>query len=340
MKRLLTLVSSILLGVLLFSACKDIGGGKLQSVSGTTNELLVVMPKNLWDGAMGDTVRQFFGQEMTGLPQKEPIFDMINLPFSNFEKNARAHRSILIVSIKNDADSASLSYYDSPWARSQKIFKITAPDAEAFYRIFDANKIKMMGVYLKAERDRLIDVYKKTADSKIFQKFKDEYDMLIYFPGGYVVNKDTNNFVWISSETRRNSRGVIFFEEPYVSQSQFDYHVILDRVNEELKEYIPGPLDSTWMALDMNIPMTAAQYEYDGKHYAMLIKGLWTVENDFMAGPFVLNVVLDQKSNRVIYMMGYVYAPDEEKRNKLRQVESIIFSMKLDYQENEKIDNQ
>ena len=86
--------------------------------------------------------------------------------------------------------------------------------------------------------------------------------------------------------------------------------------------------------------MTAAQYEYDGKHYAMLIKGLWTVENDFMAGPFVLNVVLDQKSNRVIYMMGYVYAPDEEKRNKLRQVESIIFSMKLDYQENEKIDNQ
>ncbi len=81
MKRLLTLVSSILLGVLLFSACKDMGGGKLQSVSGTTNELLVVMPKNLWDGAMGDTVRQFFGQEMTGLPQKEPIFDMINLPF-------------------------------------------------------------------------------------------------------------------------------------------------------------------------------------------------------------------------------------------------------------------
>ena len=42
----------------------------------------------------------------------------------------------------------------------------------------------------------------------------------------------------------------------------------------------------------------------------------------------------------MIYMMGYVYAPDEEKRNKLRQVESIIFSMKLDYQENEKIDNQ
>lgn len=338
MKRLLAFVSSVLMGVLMFSACKDMSGGKLQSVTGTANELLVVMPKNLWEGDMGDTIRQFFGQEMAGLPQKEPIFDIINLPSSNFEKNARAHRSILIVSIKKDVDSASLHYYDSPWARTQKIFKITAPDTRAFYQIFDANKTKMMGVYLKGERDRLIDVYKKTADDKIFQKFKDEYDMLVYFPGGYVINKDTNNFIWISSETYRNSRGVIFFEEPYTSQSQLDYHVILDRMNEELKKYIPASVDSSWMALDLNVPMTAAHYEYDGKHYAMMIKGLWTAENDFMAGPFILNVVLDQKNNRVIYMMGYVYAPDEDKRNKLRQVESIIFSMKLDYPEEEKTD--
>lgn len=339
MKRLLLSVFSIVLGISVFTACKDMNGGKLQSVSGTANELLVVMPKNLWDGAVGDTIRQFFGQEMAGLPQKEPIFDMINLPPANFEKNVRMHRSILMVSIKNDKDSASLNYYDSPWARTQKIFKITAPDEESFYRIFDANKIKMMGVYLKAERERLTDVYKKTADDRIFQRFKKKYDMLLYVPGGYAINKDTNNFVWFSAETSRNSRGVVFFEEPYTDESQFDYHVIVDRVNEELKKYIPGPLDSTWMALDLNIPMTAAQYEYDGKHYAMMIKGLWTVENDFMAGPFVLNVVLDQRNNRVIYMMAYVYAPDEEKRNKLRQVESIILSMKLDFQESETPDN-
>ena len=45
-------------------------------------------------------------------------------------------------------------------------------------------------------------------------------------------------------------------------------------------------------------------------HYALLIRGLWTAENDFMGGPFVLNVVLDEKNSRIIYMMGYVYAPD------------------------------
>ena len=139
--------------------------------------------------------------------------------------------------------------------------------------------------------------------------------------------------MWISSETRVDSKGIVFFEEPYEHESQLDYQVILQRVNEELKKFIPGPLDSTWMALDMVTPMTAANYQYEGVHYAILIKGLWITENDFMGGPFVLNVVLDQKNSRIIYMMGYVYAPDGKKRNMLRQVESIVFSMQLDYSE-------
>ncbi len=82
--------------------------------------------------------------------------------------------------------------------------------------------------------------------------------------------------------------------------------------------------------------MTAAFYKYDGIHYALLIRGLWTAENDFMGGPFVLNVVLDEKNSRIIYMMGYVYAPDGKKRNMLRQVESIVNSMKIDFPEEEK----
>lgn len=50
-------------------------------------------------------------------------------------------------------------------------------------------------------------------------------------------------------------------------------------------------------------------------------------------GPFVLNVILDQENNRVLYMMGYIYAPDDKKRNMLRQVEAILFTAGLDYKE-------
>lgn len=70
-----------------------------------------------------------------------------------------------------------------------------------------------MNVYLKAERDRLIEVYKKTPDTKIFNMFKNKYDLLLYCPGGYYINKDTSNFVWISSETGSIARGSFFLRK-------------------------------------------------------------------------------------------------------------------------------
>ena len=335
-KVLAILLMGLLLGSGLIS-CKEGGGRKaaLQAVTGSVNEILVITPKVRWDGPIGDSIRAYFGQPQMGLPQGEPVFDLISLPMSNFDKTVKAHRNVLIVSLKSSVDTASITYSDSPWARSQKVFRIVAPTEEAVYKGFDANKEKIMRVFLAAERDRLIDIYKSSPNTKVFDTFRDEYDMLLYCPGGYNINKDTADFVWASYETRVDSRGFIFFEEPYESVSQLEYQVILDEVNEKLKQFIPGPLDSTWMALDMVTPMTAANYQYAGKHYAWLIKGLWQVENDYMGGPFVLNVVLDQKNNRVLYMMGYVYAPDGKKRNLLRQVESIVYSMNIDLPEEE-----
>ena len=340
MKRTVFLLLVVLFLGTAFFSCKEqgTGGSATQPVTGATNELLVIMPKARWESPMGDTIRAFFGQSQMGLPQAEPMFDMINLPLSNFDRSVKAHRNVLMVSLSNEVDSATLVYSDSPWARTQKVFKITVPSVEAFNELFRENKDLMMNVYLKAERDRLISIYKKTPNEKVFRFFRDKYDILLYCPGGYNINKDTADFVWSSYETNVDSRGFIFFQKPYEHESQLNYQVILDQVNEEIGKYIPGPLDSTWMALDMRTPMSVANYQYDGGHYAMLIRGLWQVENDYMGGPFVLNVVLDEQHNRVLYLMAYVYAPDGKKRNMLRQVESIIFSMQMDLPE-EKVKN-
>lgn len=311
------------------------GRNLLPPVSGATNEILVVMNKALWDGAMGDSIKAFFEQPQLGLPQGEPMFDVINLPLANFEKNVKSHRNVLLVEVSPKADTTALLFKDSPWARTQKLFKLSATSDSAFYHLFDENKQKIMAVFAKAERDRLIEVYKKTSDSKIFNLFKNKYKMLMYCPGGYVINKDTNNFVWISAETRVDSKGIIFFQEPYENQVQLNYQIIMDKMNEVLKQNIPGPRPNTWMTLDMKTPVTAATYNYQGAYYAVMIRGLWMVQNDFMGGPYVINTVLDQEHNRIIYMMAYVYAPDGKKRNMLRQVETILYTVDIDYEKQE-----
>jgi hypothetical protein len=120
---------------------------------------------------------------------------------------------------------------------------------------------------------------------------------------------------------------LIFFQDSLEDFTQFNTQIVIDRVNEVLKEQIPGPVDSTWMTLDMEFPYSAWPTMINN-NYTIQMRGLWDVENDFMAGPYVLNAILDKPNNRVIYAMGYVYYPIEAKRNMVRRLEAIINSIK------------
>lgn len=334
--KLSVLVRLALLTMLVITAisCKE-KKSALPNPSGSSNEILIIMDKNEWESPVGDTVKAWFTQQQLGLPQPEPIFDVLNLPAANFERNVKAYRNIVYVKISPSVDSARISFKESPWAKTQKYFQLEAPDAAAFLKLFEANKDMLMQVFLKAEQDRLIAIYKKNPDNKIAQLFKNKFHMDVNCSPEYNINKDSGDFVWISRETNTDSRGIVFFQKEYTSVNQLQYQAIIDVVDAELKAYIPGPLKGSYMALDTVAPIIADNYNYAETHYAVLMKGLWMVENDFMGGPFVLNVVLDQKNNRVIYMFGYVYAPEDKKRNAIRHVEAIMFSTDIDYNEPE-----
>lgn len=285
------------------------------------------MDKNDWDSAAGDTVKDWFRQEQPGLPQPEPMFDVINLPRSSFEGNIKAYRNIVYAEISPAVKEPVFEFKESPWVKSQKYFRILAPGKEAFIREFNAHKEEMLRVFLNAERERQIALYKRKPEPKIADFFKDKYKLYCYVPTGYNINKDLKDFVWVSMETKVDSRGLVVMQRKYDGMGQFNYRRIIDTVNAELRRNIPGPLAGSYMAIDTVTPLLAETYNYDENHYAVMMRGLWTVVNDFMGGPFVLNVVLDEKNDRVLYMMGYVYAPDDKKRNMVRQVEAILFSV-------------
>lgn len=94
------------------------------------------------------------------------------------------------------------------------------------------------------------------------------------------------------------------------------------------------------MTTEHQIPPTFNIFEFKN-NYAAEMRGLWRMENDFMGGPFVNLSVLDISNNRVIMLDGFVYAPRFDKRNYLRQVEAIIYSLELpDQAKNDKIKSQ
>jgi hypothetical protein len=94
------------------------------------------------------------------------------------------------------------------------------------------------------------------------------------------------------------------------------------------------------MATERRIEQISNFLEHNG-NYASEIRGLWRVVNDFMGGPYISLAVLDAAKQRVIVAYGYVYAPSKDKRNLLRQVEAMVYSLKLNNQsENDKLNQQ
>jgi len=59
------------------------------------------------------------------------------------------------------------------------------------------------------------------------------------------------------------------------------------------------------------------------------IRGIWEVKNDFMGGTFINYSFIDKKNNRILCLDGFVYAPNQDKRDYIFELEAIFKSLKF-----------
>jgi hypothetical protein len=77
------------------------------------------------------------------------------------------------------------------------------------------------------------------------------------------------------------------------------------------------------MATERRFFPSYEEVEFDG-HFALEVRGLWKMENDFMGGPFYSLTIVDEARGRLITVEGYAYAPYFDKRPYIREVEGVV----------------
>ena len=65
------------------------------------------------------------------------------------------------------------------------------------------------------------------------------------------------------------------------------------------------------------------------KPYTLATKGLWTMKNDFLGGPYTAYAILDEEKQKIIYVEGFIYCPGERKRGHVFELEAILSGLKL-----------
>ncbi len=324
MKKLV--VFFIPLSLLFLFSCKSNDGYK-PNAGGKAGDLLIVMKAKHMNSDAGKTIKEIMSQPYLGLPQEEPIFTVQMAPYDNLNDFMKTMRNLIMVNISSKVEADTILYYKNAWAKSQAMVRINAKTEQEFINLVQSHSSDLIDFFNKAERERAIKYYRKYINKEFSDKIRAKYNIFITVPTGYTRINEKKDLIWMSEGNAGSSEGLIVYSYPYTGKGTFLKESLLNKLNVVLKDNIPGPSDGSYMSVEMMFPPIYKAVKV-GEEKVAEIRGLWKVVGDMMGGPWIMHAHLDKFNQRVIVVFGYIYAPEVKKRDKIRQMEAVLYSYK------------
>jgi hypothetical protein len=322
--------------VFLLSGCTqkvpkdDLTKGLLSS-GGKTLEMLVVVPKDVLTGALRDTIGEYFEKACPNLPQKEPLFDVVQVDPEGYYSSTilQQHRNILILDYKKTNPNNILGQVDKRYY-PQALFKISANNKDSLISILSQYANTIRHQFYENEHKRIYVAMKKQENVKLNPQIQKFFGFKLMFSDEYYLATKDTNFFWIRKETTNESFNVMIYKEKYTGEGLFDQKKIIELRDKISKQYIPGPTHGSYMGTETRVNLVGDFTRRNvkiGKYTAVETRGMWRLFGNFMGGGFVNYCFLNPKTNEFIMIDCFLYSPKKSKRDNLMQLESIIYNI-------------
>ena len=297
-------------------SCSDNHQKLLPSSSGNINNISVVTNDELWEGAVGEVIRENFGRPIYGLPQIEPIFSLSHIPSKVFSGFATKSRTILKIDI---SENEGVFNFKNTYASPQRIIQITANSPDKIIEIINENLNSIYStMYFNETQEKQRRISKNLNKT---EAIKNNTGVSLKFPSAYRVAKADTNFVWIRRDIETGSVNLFIHRQTNLTEQS-----IIEKRDSISKIYIPGPVENTHMSTDLIYTPNTREINVGGKQ-VYETRGLWEIEGQFMAGPF-LNFQIKLGDDDFIMLDGFVYSPGSTKRGYIFELEAIMRSLK------------
>ncbi len=311
----------------------------LTSATGSIYECLVVAPT----GEVSQAVSQTMGADLYGLPQMEPVFSVSSVPASQFDDFFKSTRNILLVDI-NEHKYTQVKAQQSRdvWSKPQAMVRIQAPSAEEFLSYWGENGETIREWFVREELARQIRFYRastnKEARAHLNKRGYDIWvpeDFMLIMDTTLVLNEQDIHVLWTCNNKGPMRKDVLVYDYPYTAQEQFSGESIIEMRNEIEGRLITAQVPGSHMGTEYkHFPpvsrQVAALRDSVGGFYAMETRGLWKMlDGEAMGGPFVSLTRLDQVNGRVVTAEAFLFAAGQKKRNALRQIEAILYTLEM-----------
>lgn len=308
----------------LFFSCVEKNDNLPRHTAGKINTISVIIDDQLWNGEVGDSIRNKFASPVIGLPQEEPLFTINQYPVKLLEGFATDSRAIIVV--KKEAKN-KFEIKRNQYASPQNVFHISGRTALAIIDTIEKNAPKIIQIIKQteiAESQRIIKQSLLNPDI-IANKFHISLDV----PTGYEYVLHKSKFIWLKKDIVSGNTNLLIYQVPLHSIKNDDNVIAsIIKMRDSIGKYIHGTEPHTPMITEEGYAPYLFKIQLDGKD-TYETKGTWELKNDFMAGPFVNYAIVDKAYNRILILEGFCYSPSKEKRDLIHELEAIIKSVQV-----------
>lgn len=293
--------------------------------TGNINTLSVIIDDDLWNGEVGDSIRNKFAGPVVGLPQEEPLFTINQYPVKLLEGYMTSGRNIIV--IKKEPQS-SFRIITDEYAKPQNVVHISGRTNSEILSLIQKNApylIKLMKQTELEETWRRIDT--AALDPK---KIQSKFGISLKIPVSYKYAIESEHFVWLKKEIISGNTSLLIYEvaDTYLERNSNAIDNIIRMRDSIGNIYIHGAAPDTRMITEEAYAPYLSHITLDGRP-TFETKGTWEVKNDFMSGPFINYSIQDCANKRILVLEGFCYAPSKEKRDLMLELEAMIKSIKF-----------
>jgi hypothetical protein len=316
------------------SGCKTDRHPLLPMVTGTAGHVTVVLDKAEWNTEIGEEYKRIFSRSYDMLPQYEPVFDVLQVAHKDFSNVFKSNRNIVITEISPEYKESKLLVQKDVWAKPQIVLTLCGANDDSIVSILTSHGDQIIGLLNDMELKRLADVNNNNQDFSIVKKLRDEHHLSVTVPKGYKMAVDSPGFIWLFYEEANMDvdQSIFIYYYDYTDTNTFTCDYLVSKRDKLMKKYVRGEIEGSYITTEKEFKPEFLEYSLRGERYVAELRGLWKMEKGVsMGGPFVSITTLDEERNRVVTVEGMVYASGYNKRNFLRQVEAIVYSLDFNY---------
>ena len=313
---------ALLLLLILMTGCQKGRNGQLPASTGQPYEVVV-------EGDTDSIVTQILTADVPGLPQPEPLCNVINVKRGQLKGSYLMVRTRIVVEIDPRNKEFSAKSSKDVNASPQLVIRIKAKSAEQLRAMLynkaaskegepsqdeeaSKNAQLLRNLIDQSELQHLASLIKQNPEKQ--KEVKRMFGLNMKIPASLDASKKAKNFLWLSNNASTGMQNLLIFKasnsEKKASNNEQKARNS-EQIDSILKRNMVGETDNMYMIIPQ-----------------LRERGLWEMKGDAMGGPYVMK----RKGNIVV--IAFVYAPEMKKRNLTKQLEAVLSTIRqMDFDE-------